>query len=621
MSKRKKSSNLHSSDRSKYSLASASPFNVTAGVALIALAVLLAYLPSLGGGFLWDDESLVPNNRLLRSSSGLYDFWCTTKPPDFWPITNTAFWIQWRMWATHPAGYHFSNLILHIAESLLIWTVLRKLSIPGAFLAALIFAVHPVNVQSVAWISQLKNTMAMLFFLLSILWYLKGMQRPDVQRADSQRADAQRAGHFSDPVSTGLCTTCNGKFYWLSLAAFVLAMLGKGSVAVLPMLLLGLVWWLRPLTRRDFVQIAPFFLIAAALTCVNIYFQTYVANVGIIRTADFMQRLLGAGAVVWFYLYKALLPVNLLLIYPQWEIKTANWLWWLPLLAAVALTAVLWWYRKSWSRPVLFAWGFFCVTLAPVMGFTDVGFMRIALVSDHYLHIALVGVIALAAAFWSVWRRQASKSAHAAAVIVAALAVCNLTILTSRQSSLYRDPVTMYRAVLEKNPECWVACDNLGEKLIDSGHTQEAIKLLEHALRIKPDSDDAHRNLGNALAKVQRLPEAIEQFKQAIRFRSDSSLTHMNYGSALDKAGRKQEAIAQYRQALRLDPDSISIYNNLALLYVGMRQPDDAIAAAQKALDIARSQEQTALAKSIEDWINSYRARLSKFPPVPPDSK
>jgi tetratricopeptide (TPR) repeat protein len=578
------------------------PFIAPAGVALIVLAVLLVYLPALSGGFIWDDEALVANNHLLKSPHGLYGLWCTTEPPDFWPLSYTSFWIEWRLWGMNPTGYHVSNLLLHIVESLLIWIVLRKLSIPGAFLAVMIFAVHPVNVESVAWIAQRKNTLAMLFFLLSILFYLNmGVRPPSAQNAPSR--------------------VCSPLFYSLSLLAFVLAMLGKGSVAVLPVLLLGIVWWLRPLTRRDLLQSVPFFLIAAALTGVNIYFQTYVANIGDIRTADFTQRLLGAGAVVWFYLYKALLPVNLLIIYPQWHIETAYWLWWLPLLAAFAVTAVLWLYRKSWARPVLFAWGFFCLALAPVMGFTDVGFMRIALVSDHYLHIAVIGVIALAAALSSVWRRRARGAAHAAAVATIVLGVCALAFLASRQSRLYRDPVTMYRAILDKNPECWVACDNLGEKLLDSGHTQEAIILFQQALRIKPEFDDAHRNLGNALVKMQRLDEAIEHFKQAIRFRSDNAQAYNDFGSALVKAGQPQKAIEQFKNALRLEPNYIDVYHNLALLYAGIHQPDDAISAAQKAQDIAQSDGQIALAKQIEDWIKSYRARLSDLPHGPPDSK
>ena len=217
------------------------------------LAVFFAYSSSVTGGFILDDDRLVYDNDLIKAQNGLSQFWCTAKSDDFWPVTSSGFWIEWRLWDMCPAGYHITNLILHAAEVLLIWVILRRLSIPGAFLAAAIFAVHPVNVESVAWIAQRKNTMAMLFFLLSILWYLKTVMPkasadmiPVMSFPGPLRVAAkQNTAHC--PLSTAHCFL----WYWLSLAAFVLAMLSKGSVVVLPALLLGIIWWLRPVIIRD----------------------------------------------------------------------------------------------------------------------------------------------------------------------------------------------------------------------------------------------------------------------------------------------------------------------------------------------------------------------------------
>ena len=309
-----------------------------AGAAAIAAIAFVAYFPSIKGGFVLDDDVLVTNNRLITGPNGLYRFWSTTEAMDYWPATNSTFWLEWRLWGTSPTGYHLTNLILHILESLLIWIILRKLSIPGAILAAMIFAVHPVNVESVAWISQRKESMAMLFFLLSILWYLK--------------ADMHTFSSFILHPSSFYF------WYCLSLAAFVLAMLSKGSGAVLPALLLGIVWWLRPLTKRDLARIAPFFAVAVILSAVDMWFQTHGSGEQL-RNADFMQRLLGAGGVIWFYVYKALLPLDLVFIYTQWQIHVDKLLWWLPLLMAAIVTALFWRYRNAWARPLLFAWGFF----------------------------------------------------------------------------------------------------------------------------------------------------------------------------------------------------------------------------------------------------------------------
>ncbi len=189
----------------------------------------------------------------------------------------------------NPTGYRAVNLALHIVETLLIWFILRKLSIPGAFLAALIFAVHPVNVESVAWIAQLRNMLSMSFFLLSTLCYLQAETQPPA----SQNRKFLRVVDY---------------WYGLSLVLFILAILSKGSSAILPVMLLGIIWWRRgSLIKWDLVGIAPFFLASILFTGVNIWFQTHGSGEAV-RTAGFVERLLGAGGVVWFYLYKAILP-------------------------------------------------------------------------------------------------------------------------------------------------------------------------------------------------------------------------------------------------------------------------------------------------------------------------
>jgi len=722
MSKRKKSFDEHPSRiRSENIFTPALPLNVSAGIAAIAVAVFLAYIPAINGRILLDDDYLLTNNTYICGSHGLYKFWCTTEAMDYWPLTNTTFWTEWRLWELNPAGYHVTNLILHIVEALLIWLILRKLSIPGAFWAAMIFALHPVNVESTAWIAQRKNLMAMLFFLLSILWYLK-MEIPSLQTS------GRHAGSLS-PLS-----------YCLSLGAFILAMLSKGSVAVLPVLLLGIVWWLRsvgtvptfagvspacsakiglsPYIRGDLLRTAPFFLVALALTGVNVWFQTHGMDVAY-RSVSFTDRLLGAGGVVWFYLYKALVPLNLVFVYSQWRVEAGNPLWWLPLAAALALTALLWQYRKGWSRPLLFAWGFFCVTLTPVLGLKDVGFMEHSLVADHYQHIAIIGVIALVSAGFSAWHRQAGNKSHRATT-VAVVAVGILAFLTLRQSSLYHDAITLYQATLEKNPESWLVQNNLGIALDHAGRPQDAIESFREALRLKPNYPEAHYNQGFSLAKLGLLPQAIEEYKQALILKSDYSEAHNNLGIALSQQGllpeaidhfeqslklnpdypqvhdnlgaallhtdRRQEAIEHFHRALRLKPDdpeayyylgnvsleegrlpeaidyfqkalsfkpdypeahvnlgialarsdrpreaiehyqeSIDLtpdssdaqfraYYNMASAYAKMHQSAQFLAAAQKALELARSQGQTALARQIEDWLNSSDPYSTRVP-------
>ncbi len=477
----------------------------------------------------------------------------------------------------NPTGYHITNLLLHVAASLLIWVTLRKLSLPGAFWAVMIFSVHPVNVESVAWIAQRKGLLAMLFFLLSILCYLR-------QFSTSCGDNAQRSRHTPCAgTAHGVCGLLTGRWYWLSLVAFVLAMLSKGSVAVMPVLLLGIVWWLRPLTKWDLVRTAPFFVVAVVLAGVNVWFQTHGTGVEY-RSVGFVERLLGAGTVVWFYLYKAILPLNLAFVYPQWRIESGNLLWWLPLMAALVVTAVLWRYRAGWSRPLLFAWGFFCVALAPVLGFIDVGFMQFSPVADHYQHIALIGVIALAAAGWSRWHERTRGAARWAANVAALVVLCALMSLAWQQSRFYSDAITLYQATLEKNPACPLLHNNLGFVLIQENRPQEAIEHCQQALRLEPNYADAHNNLGTALDKTGRLPEAMEHYRQALLLKPDYPQALFNLGGALVETGRLSEAIEHYRQALLLKPYFPEAHNNLGYALANTDQLPEAIEHYQQAL-------------------------------------
>jgi protein O-mannosyl-transferase len=689
---------------------------ILAGVSIIVVVAFIAYFPSLSGRFIWDDKHLyLTENPIIKAPDGLFLFCCTTEPWDFYPVSNASLWIEWRLWEMTSTGYHLTNLILHIAEALLIWIILRKLSIPGGFLAAVIFTLHPVNVESVAWIAQRKDMLAVLFFLLSILWYIKNLSPNSGGDVDSSR-------HTPCAVSAHVAGRLFiGRWYCLSLSAFVLAMLSKGSVAILPVLLLGIILWRRPLSKQDLLRILPFFAVAAALTVVNVWFQSHGSEAAI-RSADFVERILGAGGVVWFYFYKAILPINLVFVYPQWHIQTGNPLWWLPLLAALAVTLMLAKYRKSWGRSLFFAWAFFCVSLAPVMGFTDIYFMKYSLVADHYQHIAILGVIVLATACFSTWRSLAGKTVRRAADAVVVASVGILALLTWQQSSLYRNEITIYQATLEKNPACWMvqnnlgialeiagrpqlaiahyrqalllnpnfpdahvnlgktlyetgsllesiehyrqalsldpnqaaAHNNLGAILIEVGRPQEAVEHYNQALKLKPDFPevynnlgnlmygkgqmqeairhfrkalslrydypDAHYNMGVALAQIGLLGEAIEHYEHTLRLQPGHVSAHNNLGGALLKQGQLQEAIKHYQRAIELKPDFIDAYYNLALIYASLQHSSQAMGLAHKALELAQSQGNTALARQLEDWLNSYRAGSSVRLDMPPSS-
>src|ERR1017187_8786847 len=526
--------------------------------ALIIVLTVAAYLPALGGGLTWDDASLIIENPMVRASNGLHRFWFTTEAPDYYPLTWSAWWLEWRLWGTSPLGYHVVNGLAHAVNAVLVWLVLRRLKVPGAWLAALVFALHPVNVATAAWISEQKNTLAMLFYAAAILLYL---------RFDEQGAR---------------------RWYILSLAAFLLALLSKTAVVMLPMVLLGCLWWLHGKVRRkDWLRSLPFFGLSLALGLTTMWFQHNRAMGGYaVRATGFLSRLAAAGWVPWFYLYKALWPSNLGAIYPKWNVNASLWVCYLPGIVLLGCLALFWWKRTTWGRPLLFALGYFVVTLFPVLGFFDQGFYEYSLVADHWQYYSIVGVIALTVAAGVSVCRQIGKWGWDVGVSVGAVVLVTLGVATWTRARVYADSQTLWQDNLAKNPNAWVALNNMGIALLQAGSLDNAIRHYEQALQIKPDYADAHNNLGLALAQTGKIEEAIAHYEQALRLTPDYAEVHNNLGIVLRQAGRVQEAIGHYEQALQSKPDYAEVHYNLgnALLQAG--KLDEAIGQYEQALRI-----------------------------------
>jgi tetratricopeptide (TPR) repeat protein len=525
----------------------------------LCLAVAVAYLPLLRAGFVWDDASTLTGNPLIRAGSGLYRLWFTTEGADYWPVTSSSLWIEWRLWGLHALGYHLTNLALHVGNTLLIWAILQRLRVPGAYLAALLFAVHPLNVEAVAWIAQRKTLLATFFFLVSIACFLRSALGAPAGPAPPRR------------------------WYWLSLGAFTLGMLSKGSVAPLPLVLVGLIAWVRPRRRSDGWALAPFFLVGTVLVAVDVWFQQH-GTAEVIRQANGLSRTLGAAAAVAFYLSKSILPVGLAFVYPLWVVRADHLLWWLPLGGVFALTWFL--LRRVRSRGPRFAWGYFCLMLFPVMGFTDVYYMRYSLVAEHYAYLAVVGVAAGAAAAWAGWQQQAAESDSQLPRAAAAAAVALLMAATWGQAATFRDARTLFAATLRQNPDCWMAHNYLGALLFPAGQRREAIDHLEAAVRLKPDYAEAHFNLGNALSLSEQSLGAVGEYEQALKLKPAYREARFNLANELAQNGQPAEAIAQYQRIERENPRAFGVENNLGNALAKIGRPQEAILHFEAALRI-----------------------------------
>jgi tetratricopeptide (TPR) repeat protein len=471
---------------------------------------------------------------------------------------HSAFWVEHKLWGDATLGYHLLNILLHATAAVLVVLVLRRLRVPGAYLAAAIFALHPVHVESVAWITEQKNTLSAMFYLGAMLVYL---------RFDQERKSVL--------------------YYW-ALALFVLGLLSKTTAATLPAALLVIFWWQRGRLswRRDVLPLVPFFALGTAAGLLTAWVERKLIGAeGAAFELTIVERCLLAGRAIWFYLGKLFWPTELIFIYPRWQVSQAVWRQYLFPAAALLLLAGCWAVRRWWRGP-LAGLLFFVGTLLPALGFCNVYPFLFSFVADHFQYLASLGVITLASAGAALLLARGRFWDRLVGYLTCLLLLATLGALTWRQSRMYADHETLYHATIDKNPDCWLVHNNLGLVLVDRGRVDEAIAHFQQALKIKPDLEQAHYNLGFALVGRGQVDEAIAHYQQALKIKPDYALAHNNLGTALAGRGQVDGAIAHFQQALKIKPDLAQAHCNLGFALVGRGQVDEAIAHYQQALKI-----------------------------------
>ncbi len=530
--------------------------------ALFAGLALCCYWPALRGGLVWDDQAHVTRPD-LQTWTGLgriwYDLHATQQ---YYPVLHSAFWLEHRVWGGATAGYHLINLALHVTAALLLVLLLRRLKVPGAVLAGAIFVVHPVCVESVAWISEQKNTLSLVFYLASALAFL---------RFDRERGQPPAV-----------------RAYAIALGLFVLAILTKSVCATLPAALLVVLWWQRGRLswRRDVVCLLPWFVLAIAGGLFTAWVERrYNGAVGPDFELTLGQRFLLSGRILWFYLGKLIWPARLVFIYPRWDVKSASAGWVGYLAAAVSMTALLWWGRRR-SRGPLAAWLFFAGSLFPALGFFNVYPFLYSYVADHFQYLASVGVIAAFAAGAAGWLARRNPGVRTAGWVFCGGLVAVLTLLSRAQSANYRDLTALYTATIRENPACFLAHNNLGIEYERTGRASEAEAEYRAAIASKPDLAEGHYNLGHlCLGLPGRAADAIAEFRTALSLKPDYPEARDNLGNALSQLpGRMDEAIAQYEEALRLRPDYPEAQSNLGSVLVLAGRTSEAISHFEAAL-------------------------------------
>jgi len=581
---------------------------------LITLGIYI-YYPSLYGLYLWDDDFLIQNNPVVHDPNGLWYIWTDPEHAliDFFPLTVSVEWLIWQVFFdpnVHDPQFlqmtfyfHITSLILHLIDGMMIWYLFRKMGIRLAWLGALLFVTHPAIVESVSWMAELKNTIAMPTFILAVIAWI----------------------NFD--------RTRRWEYYIAAFVLYLISMLTKTSCVMFPVIILLYAWWKHGRIGfwdniksssdfwdragdafqeqwQNFLPTIPFFIVAVA----DAYFLIIYLRHGV--GEQFIPGLLGgptlvgsaigrtacAGMSLIFYFSKCVLPADLLPIYPQWEVNhpafTLEFI--LKFLPWPVMAFGFWWLLKRreqpWARVAIFGFGFFFLNLLPFVGWRAISFMRFGWVMDHFLYVPILGLIGLAAAAAGNIYDRIPRTATAWR-IAAVSAVVALVAIFTQGSHLYAevfvDRLAYWTYCADHNWMAWPAHNNRGNQLLDNatvaqrkGYVAEASSLyaeskkeFQIALQLNPVYTEAHNNLGYILTGEGHYPEAEKEFRTALYYTPDfesaqlnlahvqqleNAKAHFDNGNALASQGHYKEAEAEFRTSLQYQPDNPVVEQNLS---------------------------------------------------------
>ena len=567
-------------------------------LSMLIIVTFVVYIPTYYGGFIWDDDFNFVNNPLMTADDGLKLIW-VSEEAFYYPLVLTTFWVERQLWGLNPFGYHIVNTAFHAFNAVLLWILLRRLKVRGAWLAGAIFAVHPLQVESVAWITELKNVQSGFFYLLALLSYTL---------FDKER---------------------KWLWYGVTMLLFVLALLSKTSTVMLPVVLLFYRWWEgRSWRWRDISYTAPFFVISMFAALWTVWEQQHHSGaVGTEWSLGLLEKVLIAGRIVWFYLIKLLVPLNLTFFYPRWSIDVHHAGAYLPVVALLLVPLLFWWRRATWGPSMAFGVGCYLVSLFPVLGFFNIYFMRYSFVADHFQYLASMASIPLfiSVALYGFDQLRShgpgdSERRFAVKMVLGAVVLLLLGVLTWRLGSIYENEEILWVDTIQKNPKAWMAHNNLGIHYHNQGKSGDAIRALQEAVALKPDYGDAYYNLGIAYARkgdlnravesyraaadlepndarilhdlgvvygeAGRFNEAVQELKAALSLRPRYVDAHRSLAALYRKNGRYGEAVEEYKRVLKIEPGSADVYSNLGVAYGQLGHLDNAITAFEEALRI-----------------------------------
>lgn len=533
---------------------------------VLTASTALAYQQVWRASYIWDDDLYITANPLLTASDGWWRIWFSLdSPSQYFPLVYSVFRLEHALWGFNPAGYHWVNIALHAANALLLWRLLRRLLIPGAWLTGGLFALHPVQVESVAWITELKNVLMGFFFFLTLLCWVRCID------ADTWRRSL---------------------YYVTALTFYALALFSKTTACTLPAALL-LIAWLKHkrITWQLCAQVVPFVLFAAIMGVVTIWWERHHQGTeGSAFAVSFAERVLIASRATWFYLGKLIWPYELCFSYPRWTISGANPVDYIWLALTVAAVIAIWMTRHYTGRSVAAAMAFFVATLVPVLGFVMLWTFRYSWVADHYQYLACIGPLALFAAGIDGLGARFGRTGDWSVRVAAAVLLLSLGARTWKQGAIYADAETLWRATIACNPRSALAHNSLGVLLGGrNAPADEEAAEYRQALDGDPNDPQAHNNLGYLLQRLGRPEEALIEYEKSVAADPRYITAHGNLAAVLLQLGRTDEAIAHLQKILALEPRNAALEHSLGDILAGRHKPEEALEHWKRSLELEPS--------------------------------
>lgn len=536
---------------------------VVLGLIVLLAGTVLAYQKVWHAGYIWDDDVYVTANPLLTAPDGLWRIWFSLdSPSQYFPLVYSAFRLEHALWGFEPTGYHWVNIILHAVNATLLWRLLYKLRCPGAWLGAALWALHPVQVESVAWITELKNVLMGFFFLLTLLCWAQFTEREKGR---------------------------DWIYYFAALLCYALALLAKTTACTLPAALILILWLKhRPITLRRCLQVLPFVVFAGLMGLLTIWWERYHQGTqGAAFTVGLGDRLLIASRALSFYLAKLVWPAHLCFSYPHWSVSAGNPFDYVWIVVTIVAGGAILLLRRGCGRSVETAFVFFVATLTPVLGFIMLWTFRYSWVADHYQYLACIGPIALFSAGLELGTVRLGRTAHWLGLMIGGVILVALAIRTWEQAGIYADAETLWRATVKCNPSSNLAHNSLGVILGGKqAPIEEEIAEYEKALEGDPNDPEAHNNLGYALQRLGRYEEALAEYEKSVAADPRYSTAHGNLATVLLKLGRSDEAIQQLEKLLAIEPRNAALEHSLGDIMASRNRLDEALAHWRRASEL-----------------------------------